>query len=140
MSEAEEAIKCVRRVIVCDNHRDADGYRKELHDDYVSRVHGTVQNSGVEAEVAALASWWEAAPDVHLEELAIYSEGNIATLRYRLRGTNTGEFFGRPATGRTFDVEACTIFEVIDGKAKRTWRFADTLGLLTQLGLLDPAG
>ena len=136
MSEAEEAVECVRRIIACDNNRDAEGYRKELHDDYVSQVHGVVQNSDAETEVASLAAWWKAAPDVHLDELAVYSEGNIATLRYRLRGTNTGEFFGSPATGRSFETEACTIFEVIDGKAKRTWRFADTLGLLTQLGLL----
>ncbi len=140
MSEAEEALECVRRVIVCDNSRDADGYRKLIHDDYVARVHGTVHTSGAEAEVAALASWWSAAPDVHLEELATYTDGNVVTLRYRLHGTNTGEFFGRPATGRAFETEACTILEVIDGKVKRTWRFADTLGLLTQLGLLNPEG
>ena len=138
MSKADQALECVRRIIVCDNARDADGYRKVLHDDYVSRVHGNVQNSGAEAEVAALEAWWDAVPDVHLEELAAYTEGNVLTLRYKLNGTNTGDFFGRPATGRKFETEACTIFEVIGGKAKRTWRFADTFGLLTQLGLLDP--
>jgi predicted ester cyclase len=140
VSEAEEALKCVRRVIECDNARDAVGYRGVIHDDYVARVHGIVQTSGADAEVASLEAWWLAAPDVHLQELSTYTEGGTVTLRYSLRGTNTGEFFGRPATGRPFETEACTILEVVDGKVKRTWRFADTLGLLTQLGLLDPEG
>ena len=140
MNEEEQALACVRKVIECDNARDAAGYRALLHDDYVARVHGNVQTEGAEAEVAALEAWWKAAPDVHLEPLDSYVDGNVVTLRYRLRGTHQGELFGQPATGKSFETEACTILEVVDGRVKRTWRFADTLGLLTQLGLIDPGG
>ena len=130
------ALACVRRVIECDNARDAEGYRALLHDDYRALVHGREHTTGAEAEVEALSAWWRAAPDVHLEELASYVDGNVVTLRYRLRGTHQGELFGQPATGRAFETEACTLLEVEDGRVRRTWRFADSLGLLTQLGLL----
>ena len=133
-------LECVRKVIECDNSRDAAGYRALLHDDYAARVHGEVQTDGAEQEVAALEAWWAATPDVHLEELATHVDGGFVTLRYALSGTNDGPLAGRPATGKPFKTEACTILEVIDGRVKRTWRFADTLGMLTQLGMLDAVG
>ena len=126
----------VRKVIECDNGRDARGYRALLHDDYRARVHGEVQTDGADAEVAALEAWWKATPDSHLEELATYVDGNVVTLRYRLSGTNEGALGTLPATGRTFTTEACTLLEVEDGKVRRTWRFADTFGMLKQLGVI----
>lgn len=131
-------LECVRKVIECDNGRDSAGYRALLHDDYVARVHGKLQTEGAEQEVAALEAWWAATPDCHLEELASYVDGDTVTLRYSLAGTNSGPLAGRPPTGKPFRTEACTLLEVIDGRVKRTWRFADTLGLLSQLGMLDP--
>ena len=49
-----EAIEVVKRVVECDNGRDAEGYRSILHDDYVSYVHGHEQNRGADVEVEAL--------------------------------------------------------------------------------------
>ena len=133
-------LECVRRVIECDNNRDAAGYRAILHDDYVSQVQGTTQNENADDEVASLVAWWESAPDVHLEELDTFVDHNTVTLRYRLTGTNQGALGALPATGKPFVTEACTLLEVIDGKVKRTWRFADTFGLLTQLGVIPTSG
>ena len=132
-------IECVQAVIDCDNGRDSAGYRRLLHDDYVSYVHGKESTVGAEAEVLALASWWKAASDVHLEPLAMVESGGLVTLRYTLAGTNDGEFFGRPATGRRFQLENCTLLQVVAGRVHRAYRYSDTLGLLGQLGLL-PGG
>lgn len=135
MTEESKAIETVRRVIACDNGRDAAGYRDLLHDDYRSYVHGRVSTEGAEAEVAALETWWDAAPDVHLEALEMVASGGLVALRYTLEGTNDGDFFGRPPTGRRFQIENCTILQVEDGRVRRAWRYSDTLGLLGQLGL-----
>lgn len=135
-----EAIECVRRVVECDNGRDAEGYRALLHDDYVSYVHGQRQNEGADVEVAALAQWWQATSDVHLEILEMTESGGLVTLRYSLEGTNDGDLFGRPASGRKFRVENCTLLRVEDGRVKETHRFSDTLGLMTQLGVIPGAG
>lgn len=132
-------IECVKAVIDCDNGRDSAGYRRLIHDDYLSYVHGKESTVGAEAEVAALARWWQAASDVHLEPLAIVESGGLVTLRYTLEGTNDGEFFGRPATGRRFQLENCTLLQVEAGRVRRAYRYSDTMGLLGQLGLL-PGG
>ncbi len=132
-------IECVKAVIDCDNRRDAAGYRRLIHDDYLSWVHGKPSTVGAEAEVEALAKWWKAASDVHLEPLAMVESGGLVTLRYTLAGTNDGEFFGRPATGRRFELENCTLLQVEAGRVQRAYRYSDTLGLLGQLGLL-PGG
>ena len=132
-------LEVVRKVIECDNGRDAAGYRALLHDDYQALVHGEPHTQGADAEVAALAAWWKATPDSHLEELATYVDGDVVTLRYRLSGTNAGALGTLPATGKTFTTEACTLLEVVDGKVKRAWRYADTFGMLKQLGVI-PGG
>ncbi|MCA9503493.1 MAG: ester cyclase [Spirochaetaceae bacterium] len=131
-----ESIECVKKVVECDNGRDEAGYRRLLHDDYVSYVHGKESTVGAEAEVAALASWWKATSDVHLEILEMTESGGLVTLRYTLTGTNDGDLFGRPATGRRFHVENCTLLRVVDGRVQNAYRYSDTLGLMTQLGLM----
>ena len=133
-------IECVRKVVECDNARDAAGYRAILHDDYLSYVHGKEQNSGADVEVAALESWWKAASDVHLEILEITESDGLVTLRYTLTGTNDGDLFGMPASGKPFHVENCTLLRVVDGKVKNAYRYSDTLGLMTQLGAMPARG
>ncbi len=130
------AIECVKAVIDCDNSRDSAGYRTLIHDDYVSYVHGKESTVGAEAEVEALARWWKAVSDVHLEPIALVESGGLVTLRYTLEGTNDGEFFGRPATGRRFKLENCTLLQVEAGRVRRAYRYSDTMGLMGQLGTL----
>lgn len=135
MADAE-AMAVVRRVVECDNGRDSAGYRALLHDDYQSFVHGQPSTTGPDEEVQAIEKWWSATSDVHLEPLDLYESGGVVTLRYTLEGSNDGEFFGQPATGKPFRVENCTLLEVEGGRVRRAWRYSDTLGLLSQLGLL----
>lgn len=135
MADAD-AIEVVRRVVACDNGRDAAGYRALLHPDYRSFVHGKASTSGPDEEVAAIERWWSATSDVHLEVLDCRESGGVVTLRYTLAGTNDGAFYGQPATGRRFEVENCTLLAVEGGRVRSAWRYSDTLGLLTQLGLL----
>jgi predicted ester cyclase len=135
MADAD-AIDVVRQVVACDNARDAAGYRALLHPDYQSFVHGQPSTTGPDEEVASIERWWSAASDVHLEALDYTASGGVVTLRYTLEGTNDGEFYGRPATGKRFKIENCTLLRVEGGRVRRAWRYSDTLGLLTQLGLL----
>lgn len=139
MTEESRAIHTVRRVIECDNGRDGPGYRALLHDDYRSYVHGKLSTDGADAEVAALAAWWKAAPDVHLEPVELVASGGLVTLRYTLEGTHDGELAGRPPTGRRFHIENCTLLRVEAGRVRRAWRYSDTLGLMGQLGLAPEA-
>ena len=62
------------------------------------------------------------------------------TLRYTLTGTNDGDLFGMPASGKRFHVENCTLLRVIEGKVQNAYRYSDTIGLMTQLGAMAPRG
>ena len=135
MTTSEEAVACVKAVIESDNGRDASAYRALLHDEYEARVHGQVTARNAEEEVAAIQRWWAACSDVHLEPSAFHVAGEFVTLLYTLSGTNDGEFFGQPATGKRFEIHNCTVLEVRGGRVKRVWRFSDTQGLMRQLGL-----
>ena len=130
------AVDVVRQVIVCDNGRDAAGYRALLHEDYRSFVHGQPSTTGPDEEVQSIERWWSAVSDVHLESLELYELSAAVTLRYTLEGTNDGEFFGQPATGKRFKIENCTLFQIEGRQVRRAWRYSDTLGLMRQLGLL----
>jgi len=135
MTAANEAFECVKAVIASDNGRDAAAYRALLHDDYLAEVHGRVTVTNAEDEVAAIKGWWAACSDVHLTPTAFHVAENVVTLLDSLAGTNDGDFFGRPATGKRFEVHNCTVLEVVSGKVKRVWRYSDTMGLMSQLGL-----
>jgi steroid delta-isomerase-like uncharacterized protein len=135
MTTSSDAIEIVKQVITSDNGRDAAGYRALLAKDYQSFVHGKPSTSGPDEEVASIERWWRAASDVHLEALDFYESGGVVTLRYTLAGTNDGEFYGQPATGKRFEVENCTLLQIERGRVRRAWRYSDTLGLLSQLGI-----
>lgn len=130
-----KAVEVVRAVVASDNGRDAAAYRALLHPDYQSFVHGQPSTSGPDEEVASIERWWTAVADVHLEILDVYELGDAVTLRYTLAGTNSGEFFGQPATGKSFEIENCTLFQIEGNQVRKAWRYSDTLGLTTQLGL-----
>jgi hypothetical protein len=132
-------IEVMKKIVECDNGRDAKGYRALLHDDFHSFVHGKHQHDGPEAEVESISAWWRATSDVHLKILEITEAEGLVTLRYSLSGTHDGDFAGLRATDRTYHMENCTLMLVVDGKAKIARRFADTLGLMTQLGAVPGA-
>lgn len=134
------ALECVNRVIECDNGRDAAGYRALLHPEYVSYVHGTESTVGPDDEVASIERWWKACSDVRLEPLAMVERDGLVTLRYTLTGTNDGDLFGQPATGKSFHVENCTLLQVEGGRVHRAYRYSDTLGLMNQLGVVGADG
>jgi steroid delta-isomerase-like uncharacterized protein len=136
MSEqGRSALEVVRRVVGADNGRDLAAYRALLHDDYTAVVNGAVSHRGGDAEAHTLARYWEAFPDGRIEEEQAIAQGGAVVLRYRLCGTQTGPFNGRPPTGRRVDVAGCTILEVDAGRVRRVYRYLDTLTLLRQLGL-----
>ena len=64
------------------------------------------------------------------------SQGDRVAIRFRLRGTHTGELLGIPATGKAVNISATGIFRVVDGKATDNWVNVDALGLMQQLGVV----
>jgi len=57
-------------------------------------------------------------------------------VRFTLRGTQTGDFLGIPATGKPIEIVASAFLTVDEGKVTHLRAQFDQLGLLKQLGAL----
>ena len=93
--------------------------------------------SGPAAKVEPIRRYHEAFPDLHLDIAELIVADDTVVLRVAFRGTDTGGYVGRPATGRTVDEWAVTIMHFDDDKVVREWIGADKLGLFIQLRVVD---
>lgn len=78
-------------------------------------------------------------PDLTNSIDAQIAEEDTVVTRWTFRGTNLGEFEGRPATGRAVKVSGITMERLESGRVVERWTQGDYLGLLQQLGVL-PTG
>jgi len=79
----------------------------------------------------------EAFPDLRITIDDTFSAGDQLCARSTWTGTNTGQFMGKPATGRTATWEAIDIVRVRDGRCVEHWGQLDMMGVLVQLGAID---
>jgi predicted ester cyclase len=93
--------------------------------------------SGPAARVKPIRGYHEAFPDVHLDIEELIVAGDTVVLRAAFRGTDTGGYVGRAATGRAVDEWVVTIMHFDGDKVVQEWIGADKLGLLIQLGVVD---
>jgi predicted ester cyclase len=91
--------------------------------------------AGARQAIRTLHDWFD---DFHLEIEDVIAEGDRVWLRNRATGVNTGRVFGRPPTGRRFEITVFDILRIHDGRIVEHWGVPDQLGLLVQLGLFDP--
>jgi predicted ester cyclase len=61
------------------------------------------------------------------------AEGDKVMARLIVEGTQRGDFFGIPPTGKHVTWTAVDIFRFVDGKWVEYWLSTDSLGLLQQL-------
>ena len=67
--------------------------------------------------------------DVH----DVIAEGDTAVVYCTHSGTHTGDFFGLPATGRSFAYRQMHMIRVVDGKGAEHWAVRDDASLMRQL-------
>lgn len=70
-----------------------------------------------------------------IEDLVV--DGDAVWARQRGGGTNSGSFFGQPATGRTAYVEVFDVCRFENGRVVEHWGVPDQLGMMLQLGLMS---
>src|SRR5881392_160699 len=98
--------------------------------------HGIHRTVGLEEDQAALKGWHQAFPDVVIVPEKLIAEGDLVTVYWIARGTNTGRGNGLPATGKKVEQAGITIWRIVDGKIKEEWSAFDQLSMMQQLGLL----
>jgi len=63
----------------------------------------------------------------------VIADGDRVVTRFTSRGTNLGEFMGKPATGKRIEISEVCIHRIADGKIVELWVYPDVPRLQRQL-------
>lgn len=92
---------------------------------------------GREAFKALVRSYREAMPDLRLDIVEQWAEGNSVISRWHASGTQRGAMMGIPPTGKSASgIEGVTISTLENGRIVRDRAVWDLAGLLRLLGVL----
>lgn len=93
---------------------------------------------GREAIRESLESFLGAFEDFSATVEDVVAEGDTVAMRVTLSGTHEGVFNGIEPTGESFEVQNMVFTRIEDGKIAERWVQPDQLGMLTQLGVIEP--
>jgi pSer/pThr/pTyr-binding forkhead associated (FHA) protein/ketosteroid isomerase-like protein len=80
--------------------------------------------------------WHQAFPDGKMTMDDIVTEGEMSAIRMTFRGTQTGEFYGVPASKKQVIVTSIGIDRVVGGKISEGWGELNMLGMMQQMGAI----
>lgn len=111
-----------------------NGRNYEATADLYSESYVNPFGTGPSGRAEPIRHYHEAFPDLHMNVEELVVAGDTAVLRMTFRGTDTGGYVGRAATGRVVEEWVAAIMHFEDDKVVREWIGADKLGLFIQLG------
>lgn len=86
--------------------------------------------------VRSSVQWLRGAfPDLAYEIHDAFGDADRVALRTTARGTHSGEFLGRPGSGRSFEVQQVHVFRLENGQIAEHWAGRDDVRMMFQLGL-----
>lgn len=95
---------------------------------------------GPEGLKQAIMGYRMAYPDLTFTSEEMIAEGDLVAMRWTTTGTHQGELMGIPATGLTTTAVGINIARFdADGMMIEQWSNWDVLGLMQQLGVVEPA-
>ena len=106
-------------------------------DDYLDHEAPPGTPRGPEGANAVLRWLRGAFSDLSYEVKDAFGSGDRVAARLITRGTHSGEFMGKPATGRAFEIEAIHIYRLDHGRVAEHWANRDDVALAQQLGLFE---
>lgn len=77
-------------------------------------------------------------PDLESETEDLIAEGDKVVERHVATGTHEGKFLGIKPTGKSVKAGGISIFRFKDGQIVEAWERADLLGVMQQLGVVEP--
>src|ERR1041385_3528688 len=95
-----------------------------FHPDFTSETpQGTFDRDGFRNYVS---SWLVGFPDISAEVHDVIESDDMVAWGIRARGTNSGDFMGIPATGRSIDIDSLNVGWFKDGRGYRHKMVMDT--------------
>lgn len=114
--------------------RDFSALGDLMREDYIQ--HNPLVGQGSKGFKDFFADWFRASPDFKFELKQIASEGDKVWVYGTYSGTQSGDWLGIPATGKSYKFDAVDIFRIEDGKLAEHWDVVDVYSLFRQLGTL----
>jgi steroid delta-isomerase-like uncharacterized protein len=122
------------------NAGDLDGFGDLLSDDFVEHEETPGFAPTKDGVKSFFRMYIAAFPDLRMDPVDVLPSGDKVVARVKATGTNTGEFMGMPATGKSVDVQLIDIMRFgDDGLVREHWGVFDALAMMQQLGVV-PAG
>lgn len=114
------------------NDKRVDMLPKVLAPEYVGHVnaHDIV---GAEAATGFISGFLQGIPDAFYNVHETLDSGDRVICRWTCTGTQTGNFYGMPPTGKKIDVKGITIFRIAHGQIAELWNVWDQFTLVEQL-------
>ena len=130
----------LRRCYELLNAGDVDGFGDLLSDDFVEHEETPGLAPTKDGVKAFFRMYLAAFPDLRMDPVDVLPSGDKVVARVKATGTNTGEFMGMPATGKSVDVQLIDIMRFgDDGLVHEHWGVFDAMAMMQQLGVV-PAG
>jgi len=98
---------------------------------------GDVQ--GIEGYKLFYGMFSSAFSEIHFTVDEQIAEGDLVVTRFAATSTHTGELMGIPATGADVAITGITVAKIVEGKIVESWNNWDVLGMMQQLGAVEPA-
>jgi steroid delta-isomerase-like uncharacterized protein len=118
------------------NARDPHALIELYHDDAVNhQVAFGEPLQGREALLESFIAFFDAFPDNYTHPVNVLEDGEWAVVEWKGGGTFTGELGGNAPTGKSFTLQGCGFFHVLNGKIKFQRGYIDKHTWFTQLQL-----
>jgi steroid delta-isomerase-like uncharacterized protein len=136
---AEENKAIARRGYEAINQNNLDALDEVVAPDITDHDPAPGQAPGLEGVKQWFSSMHTAFPDFRMNVEDMIAEGDKVVARVRLSGTHQGEFMGIDATGNRVTIKGIDILRInADGKIMERWGNFDDLGMMQQLGVMEP--
>ncbi|RPJ38461.1 MAG: ester cyclase [Planctomycetaceae bacterium] len=133
---AEENKAILNKYMDAVNRHDAMSAISLFSDDFMDRSAPPGMPNGKEGFLMAHQILETALPDVHFSTDKIVVDGDKIGWVATGTGTNTGPFFGIPATGKPVKWWGVRILRIQNGKIVEAWALFDMFGILQQMGII----
>lgn len=98
--------------------------------------HGMTRDASLKEDTDASKGYKQAFPDLKMDVQMVMAEGDLVSVLWVAKGTNTGTGNGLPATGKPVQMRGITIWRIVNGQLKEEWSAFDLLSMMQQLELL----
>jgi steroid delta-isomerase-like uncharacterized protein len=135
---AEESKAIARRGYEAINQNTLDALDEIVASDMTDHDPAPGQGPGLEGVKQWFSEMHTAFPDFQMNVEDMIAEGEKVVNRVSMSGTHEGEFMGIEPTGNRVTITGIDILRITDGKIVERWGNFDNLGMMQQLGVMEP--